>query len=212
MIIMDLLPTEKYFRLIIFFLIFLSPIIFVYVYFPDDTGNVIAILIGIAAILQNLIIKIFLPPLFDIKIKELPTMTLGGENQKWYNLSIKNRGFSGAENLRIKIKDGESKSWINLLKPFSKFLSEAGLSSLKIDSLSSGEEENFNIGHIGLDNCFILQTNVSPNNQNLRILAINKCIYYCEIVADNANPHPFILKIENNGYKDFNIANIKICK
>ncbi len=168
---------------------------------------IIAWFIGILAILQTQIKKFFFPPLFNFKVEEVLTTTNGGWQEKWYNLVIENNGYSVARNIRVKIRDEEHKSWINLLRPF------AGMREDKIfiHLLAVGESEAFNIGHSDSRNdIFELTTNLIPNNQKIR-LAINEShTYFIGIVSDNADPVFLKINIENRGYSSMSTSNIKI--
>lgn len=168
---------------------------------------IIAWLIGISAILQTQIKNFFFPPSFNFRIEEVLTTTNGGWQEKWYNLVLENNGYSVARNIRVKIRDEEHKSWINLLRPF------AGMREDKIfvHLLTVGENEAFNIGHSdSRNNIFELATNLIPNNQKIRLDMNERHTYFIGIVSDNVDPVFIKVNIENRGYSSMSTSNIKI--
>ena len=143
------------FFLIIIFLVF-PIILLVYGFEIELIGLVVALEIGIGAMMQDLVIKSFFPPIFNFKIKEAFTFSITNKNQKWYNLSIQNKGFSSAKNVRVKIKDGINKSWVNLNRTYIEH--RTGDEKVQINNLSPKEEDDFNIGFITEDITKILKT------------------------------------------------------
>jgi len=163
----------------------------------------IAIEVGIGSMMQYQISRAFFPPILGFSTKEVITTTVHNIKQKWYNLCIKNYGFASARNLRVKIRDDEKKSWVKLVRPFTKKLKDQGKDSTCIENLSVGEDDDFNIGFIGENNNkFSLTLNIYPNNQRRHIEKGEEGIFFLEIIADNINPYYFKMKITNNGYKD----------
>jgi len=170
-------------------------------------GIFVAWLVGVSAILQTQIKSFFFPPSFDIRAEEILTTTNGGWQKKWYNLVIKNNGHSVARNIRVKIRDEEHKSWINLLRPF------AGMREDKIfiHLLTVGEDEAFNIGHSDSRNStFELATNLIPNNQKIRLNVNENHTYFIGIVSDNADPVFIRVTVENKDYSSMSASNIRI--
>lgn len=203
--------TKKCYPLF-FIIIFLSPLIILRQLGVEIAwiGISIAWLVGLGAIMQSQISRCFFMPSFSVSIKEVPTKTVSGESQKWYNFSIRNSGFSSAQNVRVKIKDDESKSWINLTLPFRDKLEQIGKDITCIENLSVGEENDFNIGFIKTNNNFILTLNIYPNNQKTVLRKDEKQLYFLEIVADNVGPHSYKLQIYNEGYEKFGTSHIKL--
>ena len=197
-----------------------------YRYFNENiqaTGIFLGFLIGYAgiftALFQNQIISKFCSPLLEVRPREMDpaeifTMIVRNPQtgqpitiqcSKSYNLSIKNKGFSSAKNLRVKVRDGENTSWLNLRRPFT-------ISDIYIKTLFSEEEENFTFGSLDSNSKTFYLTPASlaqPNNQTIVIPVNGEKEYNLEIVADNARPRSFKVKINNVGAQ-FNISNIKI--
>lgn len=197
---------------IFFIIIFLSPLIVVWLFGGGAqwVGVTIALLVGIGAIMQPQVNRYFFMPLLDITVKEVPTITVSGQPVKYYSLIIKNSGFSPAKNVKVKIRDGVNKSWINLQRPFTSFLSIHDKLKTYINNLSVGEEEDFNIGCIAPNDVFELMEDIRPTNQKTKLNRGEEQEYFLEIVVDNASPHSFRMKIKNDGYGEFNSSNILI--
>lgn len=167
----------------------------------------VAWLVGMLAVLQVQIKNFFFPPVLKIKIEEVITTINGGWEEKWYNLVIQNKGYSVAENIRVKIRDREHKSWINLLRPF------AGMREDKIfvHMIAVGEDEAFNIGHSdSRNNTFELATNLIPNNQKIVLQSEESHTYFVSIVSDNINPKFIKIKINNVNYPTMSLSNIDV--
>lgn len=169
----------------------------------ENIAIAIALELGILGILQVSISELFFSPLFSYSIREVVTSTKSGETQKYYHLTVKNYGFTSAKNIKVKIKDGENKSWINLTLPFRNALEERDEDTACMKNLSPEEENQFDIGFIGLNDNFLLMVNISPYNQKIMIKKGEKQSYFLEITADNANPCRFRIHIENEGYHSF---------
>ena len=205
--------------------VYLSYLVYKHLNNAQISGTILGFMIGytgiLTALFQNQIISIFFSPLLRIHSTEMDpaeifTMVVRDPQtgqpitiqcSKSYNLSIKNNGFFSAKNLRVKVRDGESASWLNLRRPFT-------ISDIYIKTLFSEEEENFTFGSLASNSGTFYLTPASlaqPNNQTIVIPVNGEKEYNLEIVADNARPRSFKVKINNIGAQ-FNISNIKILK
>lgn len=199
---------QKTFKLLIpfgFLIIFLLPLIIVwYIFIPkvEWIAIVVALEVGIAAIMNAQINRYVFRPLFSLKINEVLTETRGGEFQTWYHLCLKNYGFSSAKNVRVKIRDNNDKAWVNLTLPYSpKIYKDRAC----IKNLSADEDCQFDIGFIGQDNKFKLALNIYPYNQKTLLLKEESQIYFLGIISDDTSSHYFKIQINNKGYKALNI-------
>lgn len=165
----------------------------------------VAWLVGLAAILETQIRRIFFPPILGVKrIEEVPTTTNIGLPQKWYNLVITNSGFESAKNVMVKIRDNEKRGWVNLKRPFGNERTQP----IILANLSAREEEAFNIGYLE-GNSFYIAVDIFPNNQRFNLPFNENQVYFLEIVADNTNPYSFKMEIKNKG-NAFDISCIKL--
>jgi len=203
---------NKYLRLLVLFIILLMPPVILWSCKAEKEWLAIgvALWLGVVGVFQLQISRWFFTPLLNYSIKEVPTTTTTGESQKWYHLAIKNDGFTAAKNIKVKIKDGENKSWVNLTLPFRDILIQRGESITCMKNLSAGEENYFDIGFVKPNDNFILTVHIEPNNQKIILRKNETQTYFLEITADNANPRRFRISVKNEGYEKFNISHIKI--
>ncbi len=202
---------NKYFRLLILFAILLIPLIILRFFRIEKewVAISIALWLGVVGVFQSQISRWFFTPLLNYTIKEVVTTTSIGDFQKWYHLVIKNNGFTPAKNIKVKIKDGENKSWVNLTLPFRDILMQRGENIACMRKLSIGEENYFDIGFVKTNDNFILRVDIEPNNQKIILRREEIQTYFLEITADNANLQCFKIIIKNDGYEKFNISNIR---
>lgn len=197
---------SKYFRLILFLIIFGIALYFIYYFRNKDVlmGVFIAYIIGILSIFQNEIKNWVLRPILIPCIKISESTTAAGVPTKYYNLNIKNKGFISAKNIRVKIKSEKDKEWLSLLRPF-----WAISQSIFIDKLSPQEEENFNIGNIYQNQTtFQIITDIRANNQILILNSGVKLQYFLEIVSENTTPISFKITVDNKGFNSNNIISL----
>ncbi len=195
---------KKYFKLILVFVLII--ILGIKLYYICNLANgtvlagiLIAYLVGVLSIFQNEIRNWVFRPILTPCIKVSETTTTDGVLTKYYNLNIKNEGFIVAKNIRVKIKSEKDKEWLNLQRPFY-VISQ----SIFIKTLSSQEEENFNIGNINKnENIFRITTDIIANNQKLRIDNGENQMYYLEIISENTKPISLKININNKGF-DYN--------
>jgi len=169
--------------------------------------ELVAGLAGILAAINRLILQWFFPPIIKIDILDAQTTDSHGLNMKYFHLWVKNEGFTEAKNLRVKIRDNNAKNWVNLRRPFP-FMNLR----TEISTLSSGEDESFDIGYCRQDNFFFIETEPSPYNQRLRLDKDETHSYFLSVVADNADPLHFTIDITNSGYNNINITNFNLKK
>lgn len=183
---------------------------------------IVAFYIGILGVFREEIINISNNPSIDYKIKksspsEVYTVCEFLNASESYNLTIKNKGNTPLRNIKIKIREKEEASWLNLVRPFSNiFITDENKEPEKVgenidkfylNNLSPGEEDDFTFGYFGSsiekeETFFILatQTCLDTNNQSIRITTDESKEYFLEIVADNMKPKSF--EIMFNIYQD----------
>ncbi|MFA6386742.1 MAG: hypothetical protein WCW04_03170 [Candidatus Paceibacterota bacterium] len=163
--------------------------------------GIIAYTMGILLVFQNEIRNLTFGPILDYEIKIIETTTIEGVHAKYYNLNIKNSGVISSKKIRLKIRSEKNKEWLSLKRPF-------GV-SIFIETLSSLEEEDFNIGSIHENRgSFELTTDIVVNNQRLFLNKGDKQEYYLQIVSDNTRPISFKIIINNKGYNSNNLISI----
>jgi len=197
----------KWLRFISFFIVFSTlPII---IWFLKEEVDLVAIVvafeIGVAAIINEQLNRIFFRPSLSFKINKVYTKTKLGEPQIWYHLCLENCGFSSAKNVRVKIRDDNDRGWVNLVLPYGKTLEDEHRDLICIKNISVGEDCQFDIGFIGKDNNFGLNLDIYPFNQKNLIPTGERQIYFLEIVSDNAPPEHFKIQIDNKGYGHLDI-------
>lgn len=198
---------KKWRRLGYFVVLLFGITLFISRFSQGDEAAYIALLVGLLASIHELVQHWALPPVFKVDIIEVPTTTVGGVVQKWYHLFVKNEGFSEAKNVRVKIRDSISHSWVNLKRPFGDLRQD---SAITVSILASGEDERFDIGYIGQDNYFHVQTDVVPMNQKLSFGNSEEHTYFLSVIADNATPLSLSLQILNSGYNRMGVANFHV--
>ena len=169
-------------------------------------------LLAVAGIaFQSLIRKSFFMPIFRPMIKqELIQKDNGEEEQKGYDLNIKNVGFSSAKNVRAKIKDAEEKDGINLPLSHRKS-SQVKKEEKPLPNISARKEEDFNIGSVQkTNNVFTLSLLTISNDCSAKLFENEEKFYFLEIMADNTKPLFLGMKIIHRGYENFNVSSIKI--
>ncbi|MCX6753698.1 MAG: hypothetical protein NTV03_01425 [Candidatus Nomurabacteria bacterium] len=161
--------------------------------FPIEAS--IAYFVGILLVFQYEIRNLVFGPELSYKIKILDTTTIEGVRSKYYSLNIKNNGIISSKKIRVKIRSEKDKEWLNLKRPFWAFSK-----SIFIETLSSQEDEDFNIGSIDENRgYFELATDIIANNQRLLLNKGDKQEYYLQIVSDNTKPISFKISIDNKG-------------
>ena len=203
---------NKSLRLLVLFIILLIPSVILWFCKVEKEWFAIgvALWLGVVGVFQLQISRWFFTPLLNYSIKEVSTKTTNGEPQKWYHLAIKNDGFTPAKNIKVKIKDGENKTWVNLTLPFRDILMQREEDITCMKNLSVGEENYFDIGFAKPNNNFILTVHIEPNNQKIILREGETQTYFLEITADNANPQRFKISIQNEGYEKTDVSHIKI--
>lgn len=201
---------EKYLRLFYFVSVLIVILSLTFKFFQNDAGVIVALIVGAMAMIHVLIRRWVFPPIFELNIKMVPTPTSIGVQQKWFHLSIKNIGFSEAHNVRVKVRDNSNKSWVNLRRPFANLREETDRTTIR--TLSSGEEEAFDIGFTHMTGgIFEMVTDIAPNNQIFDIANNQTQIYFIEVVADSASPLKSKLKI-NNPNNGMDVDNLKLTR
>ena len=198
--------NSKYFRLILSIIILGVILYFIYRFRDEDVliGMLIAYIIGILAIYQDIIRNWIFRPILVPCIKISKSITVAGVPTKYYNLNIKNKGFISAINIRVKIKSEIDKEWLSLLRPF-----WAIKEKIFIDKLSPQEEEDFNIGNIyNNQTTFQIITDIKANNQKLILSNSEKQEYFLEIVSENTKPISLKIIVENKGFSSDNIISL----
>lgn len=182
----------------------------------------VALYIGVLGVFSQQIDQLLSNPSIEIKIKEstiAEVFTFCNElkSERSYNLTIRNTSNVPIQKIKVKIRQKEEASWLNLIRPLSNIF-EINLDnneSKKIESidefyinnLSPKDDDDFNLGFYGTDNNgdkkFILttQTCINMNNQTIRTTINEKHKYFLEIVADNMLPQyvEIILEIDHLG-------------
>jgi hypothetical protein len=207
-----IISLTKYLHPLVLLLIILDPpIILWYAGFGREwTAIYIALWLGVIGVFQSQIGRWFFPPLLSYYIKGELTRASNIESQKWYHLAIKNNGFTPVKGVKVKIRDEENKVWVNLTLPFRDVLMKRGEDITRMNNLSIGEENYFDVGFMQPSNDFTLMIHIEPYNQKWILAKDEKQEYFLEITADNTNPQCFKVLIKNEGYEKFNASSIKV--
>lgn len=191
----------------------------------------ITLIVGILAILGKRINNFLFPPKFEIKIKKIDNFErTNGSISDYFNINIKNIGYSMAKNIRVKVRDGDVDEWVSLVTPLSsaqKSIYRNTERIICIKKLSKDEEDNFSFGRISkkdtpynwsndisrgriLAETFVLMSDIDPRNQKTKISKGDDCIYFIQIVGDNFEIINKKISVENHGFDNCIVKEVNI--